>query len=144
MRFKKFRFLLLPFVLAIYLISNYYPCLILKISNLPERIIREKEKQTGIILFLYGNICANCPSGSFLYSLRGEKNIMFVVPSDFSSNDIENLRRTFSLKGQIIKGGDETGHLLQKFAKCFRLDDWKRNFIVEINNNKKITSVKKF
>jgi hypothetical protein len=128
--------------LVLYYFFN--PCLSLKFAKPPEKISRIVSSSDTKIAFLYGDFCGECPSGNFLYSLKDKKNIIFVVPPNFILNDMENLKELFSLEGKIIKGNSETEHLLKKIATCLKVDSWKNNFIADVKNEKRISSVKTF
>lgn len=121
---------------------GYYSCIRIKILSIPEKM-KTSDNGENMILILYGNAYANCSSGNIIYSLRGDQNLTVIVPNDFSSNDIENLKRKFSLKGQIIKGGQKTEQILRDFAKCRKWKIWEHKVIIYSKGNK-IINFKKF
>ncbi len=129
-------------ILLIYLGLKYYPCLSLKFSSLPAEIMVKEQGPPEMIIFLYGSVCANCPSGDFIYSLRERSDVLIIVPDGFSLGDIDNLRTTFSLKSQIIKGGRGAKHFLEKWMKCKRINE-NTNYVIFIKN-KRVSSIRGF
>jgi len=134
-----FFFFLLLLTLGVYLFSTLYPCFILRFSEVPINNNDRNDKRT--IVFLYGNLCAACSSGEYLYSLRKEKEFIFVVPSQFNFYDIENLRNTYSLEGIIIKGNNKIDHYVERLLKCSNSKT--KNFIVK-TRNKKLVDFRQF
>jgi len=126
------------------ILFKQYPCLVIKISGLPNEIENKINYYNENILFIYGPICAECSSGETLYSFRKKDNILFIVPYSLNLNDINNMKELFLLKGEIMYGDNDTESLLKKFAKCLRIDEWKRNYVVKTKRNKKIFDVKQF
>jgi len=102
------------------------------------------DKNTTRVILLYGVISIGCPIGGYIHSIRDREDILFVLPSDYTMNEVDNLRRGLSIKGIIIRASDQNVELfVKKIAKHLKLDILKKNFILEINNGK-ITDIKKY
>lgn len=102
------------------------------------------DKKTSRIILLYGTISIGCPIGNYIHSIKDREDIFFVVPPDYTMNEVDNLRRGLSIKGRIIRASNQNIELfVKKIAKHLKLDKWKWNFILEINN-RKITNIKKY
>lgn len=116
----------------IYLIcqrSGFCSCFKIKILDIPGEMKASDDLQRTILI-LYGTICANCLDSDLIYSLRAEKNLIVVVPDDFSSNDIENLERTFSISCKVTRGEQRINQILRDLAKCKKWETWKNNVII--------------
>jgi hypothetical protein len=102
-------------------------------------LIPELEKlmdaKTTTIVLLYGYICVGCPIGNYIYSVRDRQDTLFVIPPQYKPNEVENLRRAFSLKCKIVKGDDpniET--FVNKLAEQLKISKTQRNLILEIKD----------
>jgi len=144
MKAKRLKIFILIFFIGFILSYKYYPCFIIKFLSLSKQIGEKIDFKNRTILFLFGSLCAECPSGEILYSFRKRPEIVFIVPSDFSEYDIRNRRELFLLKGEIIYADNEIENCLKKFSNCLRIDDWKSNYIVKTKSNKKISEVMQF
>ncbi|NIM12757.1 MAG: hypothetical protein GTO45_11685 [Candidatus Aminicenantes bacterium] len=131
-------------VIGIYLIVTSYPCLRLSLTGFPEILKVNLDKGISKIVFLYGGgICGTCPQGTFIFSLKDRQDVLFVVPKKFSSNEKENLRMAFMLKGKIINGDSETADYIARVAACSNKKT-KINYYAELDQNKKIKAGKVF
>ncbi|GEM_PF-3462976 len=102
-------------------------------------LIPELEKimdaKTTTIVLLYGYICLGCPLGIYIYSVRDRQDTLFVVPSQYKPNEVENLRRAFSLKCRIVKGDDPNIEVfVNKLGEQLKIDKTQRNLILEIKD----------
>lgn len=94
----------------------------IKFIRLPG-IIEDAIVAPSKVVFIYGNPCTACASGTFLNSLRSqtrEFKLIFVPSREYSQNDIVNLKRTFSLEGEFIKSDsfvEKTKEEIIKLAK---------------------------
>ena len=138
----RYRLLIAIAVLGIALLYYFYPCLMLSIKNIPQHYSLNID--IGEIVFLYEKgICGSCPTGEFLNSLKYNKKVLFVVPDDYSENDIKNLSDAFNIQGSIIRGGKNTVYFLKNIAGCKRLEVWRNNYHVTLKTDKKIKTIKK-
>ena len=131
-----YKILIIFLIIVVYLIYHYFSCIVLKFSEIPQEIKVNMNKNTKYICFLYGYICGECDDESYLYSLRNRKDIVFVVPTNFKSLDIENLKQTFSFKGKFVKGNEKIESFLNLFVKCLRANSNKINLIIDAKNKK--------
>ncbi|NIR04327.1 MAG: hypothetical protein GTN82_02755 [Candidatus Aminicenantes bacterium] len=138
-----FRVLFVVLVILIFLVVKYHDCLIFEFSMTPEIFLKNKDKRNAVILYGSG-ICGSCPTGKRLLFLKDEYDLLLIVPEEFSDTDIENLRDVFSLKGKITRGNNELVDYLKKIASCKKSSDWRKNLFVEINENGRVSKLKKF
>jgi glutamine amidotransferase PdxT len=87
-------------------------------------------------------ICSSCSTGEFINSIEETENILFVVPDDFSDNEIKNLKDAFNIKGLIIRGGEDTLDFIKNIASCNRMGEWRNNYYVTLKENKKFETIK--
>lgn len=88
-------------VLVVFTVSRIN-CIFLKIGGLPD-LLRENDRPRSRWLFLFGgNICTTCPIGEFIFKAAKADDISFVFPYNTGNTDIDNFRRVFLVKGQII------------------------------------------
>ena len=76
-------------------------------------------------------------------ALKDKKDILYVVPEEFSETDIFNLKDTFMLKGNIKKGNPKVTDFLKKIAACNKFSDWRNNIYMEITENGGISKLRK-
>lgn len=140
------RILLVLAVVAVYFMVNSYNCIILKFAYFDQRILPRSDSIVKYLAVLYGtNLCSSCPSGSYLEnSIVEHPDIMIIVPSAFTEIDIENLRHTFGISGNIINGKEALAPILKKIAACTASKETANNFLVRINDDGKIVSATKF
>lgn len=139
--FKRFRMLFLVLVVLLFWAFNYYPCISLDLTSLPEKILHNGKHFTDV-LFLYGSgICTSCTSGKYVYSLKDREDIVFVVPSTYTQYDLENFNDIFMLKGKVIKGDEEIAKLVNKINLCKERDMWKANYHIKFGKNGRIKSI---
>jgi hypothetical protein len=126
-------------VVLIFIVVKYYNCIVLELSSIPGVIAGNKKA-----FFLYGSgICSTCPPGKLLMAIKDKKDILYVVPGEFSETDIFNLKDTFMLKGNIKKGDQIVVDFLKKIAACNRFSDWRNNIYMEITENGGISKLRK-
>jgi hypothetical protein len=109
----------------------------LNVASLPGKINPGKD---AIILF-GAKICKSCPTGKYLYSLRGRDDILVIVPRDYSKHDIANLKDIFEIQGKIISGDEEVLNLVEKINRCKDLDMANANFHLKFGENGIIGSI---
>ncbi|NIM12096.1 MAG: hypothetical protein GTO45_08295 [Candidatus Aminicenantes bacterium] len=133
------RILFVVVVVLIFIVVKYYNCIVLELSSIPGVIAGNKKA-----FLLYGSgICSTCPPGKLLMALKDKKDILYVVPGEFSETDIFNLKDTFMLKGNIKKGDQIVVDFLKKIAACNRFSDWRNNIYMEITENGGISKLRK-
>jgi hypothetical protein len=104
------------------------------ISLIPE-IEKLIDAKTTTIVLLYGYICVGCPIGNYIYSVRDRQDTLFIVPPQYKPNEVENLRRAFSLKCKIVKGDDPNIEVfVNKLAEQLKISKTQRNLILEIKD----------
>jgi len=100
------------------------------------------EDSTSSVLFLFGIICVGgCPIGNYIQKIKSETDIVYVLPSECSANDISNFRRGLSVKGKIVIATEKNIEFAKLLAQKMEEDDHKQNFILELKN-KKILDIK--
>jgi hypothetical protein len=102
-------------------------------------LIPELEKlmdaKTATIVLLYGYICVGCQIGNYIYSVRNRQDTLFIVPPQYKPNEVENLRRAFSLKCRIVKGDDPNLEaFVNKLAEQLKISKTQRNLVLEIKD----------
>jgi len=132
-------------ILAIYFISNFYHCLILDLTALPEVVEKYLNCNSRDFVFLYGKgICGSCPAGRYVYSLREKREFIFFIPEDFSNNDIDNLRDSFGIKGEIVRGDIKIQNFVKKIISCANVKEFYKNIHLELGEHGKIKKIKTF
>ncbi len=113
------------------MIYNSLPCLMIKYTNPFSNIVGQKSK---IVVALFGLISSSCPSGKIIHTLGKNKDVIFVVPEDFSVIDIENLRKKFNIKSKIKKAEPEMIRFLKNVERCNKTQFV--NFLLYFQNGK--------
>jgi len=137
----RYRILMAIAVLGVALLYYFYPCLMLSIKNIPHNYSLNSDIEEIVLLYGKG-ICGSCPTGKFLNSLKYNEKVLFVVPEDYSENDIKNLIDAFNIQGRVIRGGKNTVNFLKNIAGCKRLKVWRNNYHITLNPDKKIRTIK--
>jgi hypothetical protein len=141
----KYRFLIVLLIIGIFLIYNQWPCIMTSISGFPASITHKVKIHNTKIALIYGlGICGTCPSGQFISELSKEKNVLYVVPEELSNHEVENLKDAFDIAGAVTRGNEETVTFLKRVSKCSKLNTWRKNFYVELDENKKLKSIVPF
>jgi hypothetical protein len=143
MKKRNIRIGLLLSMMILFLLYYLYPCINLKFVNISNYVNQTNIEEFKYIYFLYGNVCNLCNSGVFLYKQENASDVLFIVPEELQSIDIDNLRRTFHLKGKIFNGNERTKELIKKIIKCERIADIKINLKV-VKENRRIKNYVQF
>jgi hypothetical protein len=144
MKRKKIRSLFLFILLVTLLIYYFYPCLSIKFIRLPEFILEISTTNTEYVYILYGTLCLHCPSGDYFKSIKKKASSIFIVPSDFSRIDIENLKTKYEINGTVLLGNEKIISIIKKFAKCKGAKNWRQNFRVQVNQTNRIDKFTRF
>jgi len=132
-------------IIALYVGVKSYDCLVLRFISLPKELRNDLRSKDGALILLYGkNLCGTCPAGKYMYRIGSNGNITYVVPNDYSSHDIENLRYTFDISGKIIYSGEEIGHLLRRISRCKKVKNSGGNYYLQLRNGNKIRTIEVF
>lgn len=136
-----FRLTFLLLVIAILIALDSYPCWLLKQTNINGKN-SDQIHQKNTYIYLFGNLCAECMSRSEINTIKHQKDGVFVVPKFFSDIDINNLRETFNINSDIVRGNDYSETILKRAARCARKKIWKRNIVIKKDIKGKILSAK--
>jgi hypothetical protein len=141
----KFKILIIAFIVGVFLLYSSYGCLLLSLEGMPGTVAENISQKTEMVFLLYGKgLCGVCASGNFFYHQTAKikannKNVLVITPKDFSENDIENLKDTFTIQGKIIRGDDDVVTFLKRLAACSNQDDWRHNFYLKVDPGKEIS-----
>jgi hypothetical protein len=139
------RVLVLVFIVLIFVSYRSYYCFILRLTPLPEEIVRINGSVPEQLLFLYGkNICVTCPVGKYLVEYNDNERIAYIVPLDFTECEKENLAVAFNLKGKIINGNAKIEAFLKKVLSCLKAKNILGNYLLELGKNGKTKKVTTF
>jgi hypothetical protein len=133
---RYFRILVILAIVIVYLVYDYYPCILLSSVSLPGKI-----KTKDVIIIYGGKICKSCPTGKYLYSLRERGDFLVIVPSNYNKYDIANLKDVFEIKGRIINGDEEVIKLVEKINDCNGISMDNANYYLKLGENGKINSI---
>jgi hypothetical protein len=139
----KYRVLYILVLFGIFFFLNYFSCLKLNLSTFPIKD-NDGKKFQGVVFLFDPNICNICPNGVLLSSLKEKTDVLFIVSPDFTDSEITNLKNVFQIRGPVIKGNEKTVSVLKQLAQCSRQKDWKQNFFVRLNQERKIDSIRSF
>lgn len=140
-----YRIIILLLIVGIYLIYNSFPCIMINLSGIPQKIKVNLDKGMNKIIFVYGaGICGTCPQGSFIYSLKESKDVLFVLPGEINDNELENFKNSFSIHGKIIKGDSEITRYLGRIFECSNRGDWRKNLYIEYDKKQNMKVIKPF
>jgi hypothetical protein len=142
-KFKRLRILFIILIVFVFWAFNYYPCLSLDLISLPQKLKNHKDIKDALLLYGSG-VCSSCSTGQYVYDLRERKDILFIVPSNFTQYEIKNLKDIFALKGTVMNGDEDVMSLVERINDCKDLNMWKANYHVRFGKNGKITSIKAF
>jgi len=70
--------------------------------------------------------------------------MLYIVPSDFTNFDIENLQDVFQLKGKVIRGDNEVIVYIDKIAGCYGKRKRTTNIILQFDANKNVMKIQGF
>ena len=125
--------------------AKLYDCFILRFISLPRELTDDMGSEDGAVVLLYGkNLCGTCPAGKFMYRISGNRNIIYLVPDDYSSHEIENLRYTFDMSGKIVHSGREMENLLKRIKRCKKVKNSGANYYLLPRNGNKINTIEVF
>ncbi|GEM_PF-1640541 len=137
-----YRISILILIIGISMIVNSYSCIMLSLTGVPDRITKNIDRKIDKIILLYGeNLCGTCPTGVFLLSLKEKIDILFIVPQEYSQNEIDNLKRSFLIKSKLISGNPETKTYLDRLVSCSKKNPNNRNLYIRLDGVKKIKSI---
>lgn len=120
-------------------------CLVLGLISLPKELTLNLRGKDSAFVLLYGkNLCGTCPAGKFIYRISGDQNLKYLVPSDYSTYDIENLRYTFDISGEIVHSGQRTENLVKRIARCKKVKNLAGNFYLQLGKDNKIKRIEVF
>jgi hypothetical protein len=141
-----FRLFLFLGIVAAYWIINLFPCIVLRLSHFDKNTLLGSVSYGQHIAILNGtNLCSSCSAGTHLNSiLKSHPGILVIVPTDFSENDIENLRNAYGITGAIINSGNELESILKKIAACVAKKGDSNNFVLEIADTGRIVRASVF
>lgn len=139
------RILYLVIVIGL-IISFNYRRIAISFMRIPKEISDLTRGPTRVVI-IRGNPCTICSSGEFLLSLSDQqktfKNV-FVLPTEYDSIDIENLKEAFGLEGIFIRS-DETFAKFMKKAATYSLDTaHSTGYFIEIRANRTVKQVSLF
>lgn len=106
---------------------------------------KNKFKGEKKIIYLINNVNSYCRTFSKYDRLKKEKNveIIFFVAKDFSNNDIDNLRNAFGIPHKnAIERIDNRWEKI--FKKCNSNKKFLYNFLIIINEARKLDEIRKF
>lgn len=119
--------------------------------DLPDEIKSMLNEDTRQIFLLFGGkYPSTCPGGSALFKSRQNPNLLIVTSPDFKSVDIENLRRSYDIKGKIERGSEKLLPFLKQIADYLEIkiwkneemgatiENWHNDFIIELENRKPV------
>jgi hypothetical protein len=140
MKLDNIRIVIYLLVLIALFIYFFHSTIAIRLLNLPECILKYISMPSKIV-FIYGIPCTQCPSGELLTSLinqSSEYEIIFVISSKYTQNDISNLKRAFSLKGIFVESNESTENFKEKILKLTKSNEKGVGFCLTVNNSKKI------
>ena len=122
---------------------NPYDCIALKFGDLSKKIRAIQTHDIHDLIIINGvSLCGTCPAGEFLYNINSKReNIVYFVPEFYTTNDYENLRYAFDIKGKIVKTDMEIDNLLKRISACKRLDEIRKNVYLELGKNRKVKQI---
>lgn len=135
-----FRFLFVIIVMVIFMSFGYYNCLYIKFASIEDFAAVKGKPNTFVILYGSG-VCNSCATGKYIYSIREDKEMTYIVPENFKESDIENLKDVFGLQGRILKGNSKIETLVRRAVNCSNLKKEQRNFLVKSKKNGSIESI---
>ena len=96
------------------------------------------------VVYIYGDPCTVCGSGRFLFSFADDKTAImniFVLSTNYTRVDIDNLRAQFNLEGAIILS-DELLEESKIKAKKYSIDlDRSTGYSLDIRKNGTVKKV---
>lgn len=134
---KTIRILILAAAVVFFVVlANSWHCLVLSFKPLPACCSSFPDIREAVAL--YGaSVCGTCPVGRYLQQVREREDILYIVPADYTANDVANLRSGFALRGAVIRGGADVWELMQALGKCVqRENDDGFNFVIMITSGK--------
>ena len=110
--------------------------------KLPPSIEKLIQADTQEIICLYGVVCVGgCPIGEYIQRVKDNARILYVVPPEFSAEDLANFHKFMAAKGRIYQASEEESGFFRDLAKALQLENWENNFIIKLDN-RKIQNVK--
>lgn len=122
-RRKDYRVIAYIFVVAALFSMFNLGALAIRIMDMPIGLKLLIDKPTKLI-FIEGNPCNECPSGKYIVELMNQTGtyaLVFVVPSDYTENDVSNFKRAFSVQGTFVRSDDETKKVVNKLMTFLKV-----------------------
>jgi hypothetical protein len=138
--FQVVRFLFVIVIIVIFMSFGYYNCLYVKFASV-EDFLKVKGKESTVVILYGSGVCNSCSAGKYIYSIREDKDVTYIVPENFKESDIENLKDVFGLKGRILKGNSKVETLVKRAVNCGNLKEEQRNFLLKAKKNGNIESI---
>lgn len=90
------------------------------------QLYSDDQLNLGAIIFLFGrNICPTCYQGRILLDHSARKDIIIVVPDNYSQNDIYNLIDVFGIKGEVKISNSKVKRYYNRILSCNKKKDYK-------------------
>jgi hypothetical protein len=132
-------------VIILFIAFNALDYLILRFVPLPKELtFNTPGKDSALVLLNGKSLCGTCPAGKFMYRISGDQNVKYLVPSDYSAYDIENLRYTFDIGGEIVHAGQKTENLTRRISRCKKVKNLAGNFYLQLGKHNKIKRIEVF
>jgi hypothetical protein len=127
-------------VLGLIILKMYFPCLLIRIEKMPDILSRYcRDGNINILILFGGNICSTCPSGRYLINKNNDKNILIIVPKDYSDIDIINMKGEFKISGNVVRSNNKLYKYYLNIKACASIKKSISDILVEV---KKIRSKK--
>jgi hypothetical protein len=112
--------------------------------KLPPSIEKLVQDNTQEIICLFGVVCVGgCPIGEYIHRVKDNARILYVVPPEFSAEDLANFHKFMAVKGRIYQASEEESGFFRDLAKALQLENWENNFVIKLDN-RKIQNVKTY
>lgn len=109
-------------VVALLAAFNYQK-LAIQLVGIPDDLKKLISRPSKLV-FIDGNPCTGCPSGQFIASLKnqlGAYELVFIVPSDYTENDLSNFKRAFSVDGVFIRSDNITRRMEDSLRRAYKV-----------------------
>ncbi len=120
-------------LICLFFAFGYWPCIQVSNSKYIKKLINAKNINS--VFILYGKtLCGTCSAGKTVNSYGKRKDILLIVPQEYSGNDIENLKYSFNIYGYVLVGDKNTVKYLKLVSKCLNLIEWHQNILINSKN----------
>lgn len=109
-------------VVVVLLYAFNHEALAIWFVELPESL-KELIDRRAKLIFIEGNPCTECPSGQYIAGLKYQmstSSLIFIVPADYTDNDVLNFRRVFSIDGEFVRFNDDIRRTVDKIKGLLR------------------------